>query len=44
MYIMIIITLVIAFYIYKFKKKEFLEYVKEKNEELEEQFGDKKND
>ncbi|MFA5916804.1 MAG: DedA family protein [Candidatus Gracilibacteria bacterium] len=44
MYIMIIVTLVIAFYIYKFKKKEFLVYVKEKNEELEEQFNDKKSD
>ncbi len=43
MYIMLIVTLIIAFYIYKFKKTEFLEYVKEKNEELEEQFGDKKN-
>jgi uncharacterized membrane-anchored protein YitT (DUF2179 family) len=41
---MIIVTLVIAFYIYKFKKKEFLVYVKEKNEELEEQFNDKKSD
>lgn len=42
MYIMIIITVIIAFYIYKFKKKEFMDYVKEKNEELEEQFNNKK--
>ena len=42
MYIMIAITIIIAFYIYKFKKKEFIDYVKEKNEELEEQFNNKK--
>jgi membrane protein DedA with SNARE-associated domain len=42
MYIMIWVTVIIWFYIYKFKKKEFMEYVKEKNEELEEQFNEKK--
>lgn len=42
MYIMIWVTIIIAIYIYKFKKREFLDYMKEKNEELEEQFIDKK--
>lgn len=40
-YIMLIITGIVIFYIYKFKKKEFIEYVKEKNEELDNQFNNK---
>lgn len=35
MYIMIWILLLTWIYIYKFKKKEFLKYMKEKNEEIE---------
>nr|MDD3719954.1 DedA family protein [Candidatus Gracilibacteria bacterium] len=41
-YIMIASIVIISLYIYKFKKKEFLEYMKEKNEELDEQFNTKK--
>ncbi|NDK08106.1 hypothetical protein EOM39_02560 [Candidatus Gracilibacteria bacterium] len=41
MYIMIIVTVIISIYIYKFRKKEFMQYVKEKNEELEEQYNTK---
>lgn len=33
--IMLIIMVLVWFYIYKFKKKEFLQYMKEKNEEIE---------
>ncbi len=40
-YIMLTITAIVVFYIYKFKKKEFLEYMKEKNEELDNQFNNK---
>ncbi|MDD3302221.1 MAG: DedA family protein [Candidatus Gracilibacteria bacterium] len=38
-YIMIGVTLLVSFYIYKFKKKEFMDYVKEKNEELDSTFN-----
>lgn len=44
MYIMIWVTIIIWFYIYKFKKREFLDYVKEKNDELDEQFNNKNKD
>jgi len=39
MYIMIWVTLLVSFYIYRFKKKDFMEYVKEKNEELDSTFN-----
>lgn len=40
-YLMMWIMLIIWLYIYKFKKKEFLIYLKEKNEELDAQYSKK---
>ena len=40
--VMIWIMLITGLYIWKYKKKEFKKYIKEKNEEMDRRYGEKK--